>query len=279
MKKTIKNIKEEAPTVNVGGIAGTGDERLAPDQREPGVKKTKYKKKNEEDTAVLMGMLRRKVNEQIQAREYEGRPTPIRPSQLKRDRTDVRRSETTAINRAITSQRNTTDNQSYRYKDAMSPVERQRANRTATVNAQIRSPAPRPGLVDARTNKPYQAPKPNLMPLRGPATPSGQGVNTSAKADRVIRPSQVRQGPTSTTAYKSIREETTFAGKQVFVVPSHIFSEMKMQKRKGKHWSSYIKEDDYMQPIREYANNNPKKPIIIQCENTGAMMYARYPKS
>jgi hypothetical protein len=138
MKKTTKNIKEEAPTVNVGGIAGTGDERLAPDQREPGVKKTKYKKKNEKDTAVLMGMIRRKMN---------------------------------------------------------------------------------------------------------------------------------------------IAEQSTFAGKQVFVVPSHIFSEMKMQKRKGKHWSSYIKEDDYMQPIREYANSNPKKPIIIQCENTGAMMYARYPKS
>jgi hypothetical protein len=76
-----------------------------------------------------------------------------------------------------------------------------------------------------------------------------------------------------------VAEQSTFAGKQVFVVPSQIFNEMKMQKRKGKHWSSYIKEDDYMQPIREYANKNPKKPIIIQCENTGAMMYARYPKS
>lgn len=77
----------------------------------------------------------------------------------------------------------------------------------------------------------------------------------------------------------NIAEETTFAGKQVFVVPSSVFNEMKLQKRKGTHWSTYIQENDYMTPIREYANKNPKKAVIIQCENTGAMLYARYGKS
>lgn len=48
--------------MNVSAIAGTGDERLPVDQREPGIKKTKYKKKNETETVIL----RRKVEAQIQ---------------------------------------------------------------------------------------------------------------------------------------------------------------------------------------------------------------------
>lgn len=138
------HLSEEAPTVNVGGIAGTGDTRLAPDQREPGVypEKTKYKKKNKKDTAILMKMLRRKINE------------------------------------------------------------------------------------------------------------------------------------------KNIVEETeTFAGNKVFIVPSTLFNDMRNQKRKGKHWKKYIPDDESSMSIRTYANKNPKKPVIIKCKNTGAMMYARYPKA
>ena len=42
--------------MNAGAIAGSGDERLAPDQREPGFtpkRRRKYKKKNETDTVLL----------------------------------------------------------------------------------------------------------------------------------------------------------------------------------------------------------------------------------
>jgi hypothetical protein len=69
-----------------------------------------------------------------------------------------------------------------------------------------------------------------------------------------------------------------FAGSTTFVVPSNIFHEAKMQKRKGKHWRTYIGESDHLSHIREYAAKNPKKAIILQDENTGAMCYARYGK-
>jgi hypothetical protein len=51
-----------------------------------------------------------------------------------------------------------------------------------------------------------------------------------------------------------------------------------MEKKKGKHWKTYIGEDEHGMNIREYANKNIKKPIILQDENTGAMCYARYGK-
>ena len=70
----------------------------------------------------------------------------------------------------------------------------------------------------------------------------------------------------------------TFAGSTTFVVPSNIFHEAKMQKRKGKHWRTYIGENDHLSHIREYAAKNPKKAIILQDENTGAMCYAKYGK-
>lgn len=68
----------------------------------------------------------------------------------------------------------------------------------------------------------------------------------------------------------------TFAGSTTFIVPSDIFHEAKMQKKKGKHWRTYIGEEDHWQHIREYARKNPKKAIILQDERTGAMCYARY---
>jgi len=69
-----------------------------------------------------------------------------------------------------------------------------------------------------------------------------------------------------------------FAGSTTFVVPSDIFHEAKHQKKKGKHWRTYIGEEDHWRHIREYAAKNPKKAIILQDENTGAMCYARYGK-
>lgn len=68
----------------------------------------------------------------------------------------------------------------------------------------------------------------------------------------------------------------SFAGNQTFVLPSKKFNEMRMHKAKGKHWRKYIGEDEHGQVIREYARKNPKRPIILQDENTGAMCYARY---
>jgi hypothetical protein len=70
----------------------------------------------------------------------------------------------------------------------------------------------------------------------------------------------------------------SFAGSTTFIVPSNIFLEAKFAKRKGKHWRKYIGENDALGHIREYAMKNPKKAIVLQDENTGAMCYARYGK-
>jgi hypothetical protein len=70
----------------------------------------------------------------------------------------------------------------------------------------------------------------------------------------------------------------SFAGQTTFVVPSHIFHEARLEKRRGKHWRTYIGEEDHWKHIREYAHKHPKKAIILQDEKTGAMCYARYGK-
>ena len=74
------------------------------------------------------------------------------------------------------------------------------------------------------------------------------------------------------------QDKDSFAGRKTFVVPSNIFHEARMQKRKGKHWRTYIGEEEHWKNIREYATKYPKKAIILQDERTGAMCYARYGK-
>jgi hypothetical protein len=72
--------------------------------------------------------------------------------------------------------------------------------------------------------------------------------------------------------------EETFAGAVVFEVSSHTFHNAKMEKRKGKHWRTYLDECDELAEIREYANKNPSKPIVLQNRTTSEMVYVRYGK-
>lgn len=67
-----------------------------------------------------------------------------------------------------------------------------------------------------------------------------------------------------------------FAGKDTFIVPPKMFYKGKMSKKKGQHWSKYFEEQEGFGEIREYARKNPKKTIILQDENTGALYVARY---
>ena len=70
--------------------------------------------------------------------------------------------------------------------------------------------------------------------------------------------------------------EETFAGAVVFEVSSSTFHNAKTEKRKGKHWRTYLDECDELAEIREYAKKNPKKAIVLRNENTGEMCYAKY---
>jgi hypothetical protein len=67
-----------------------------------------------------------------------------------------------------------------------------------------------------------------------------------------------------------------FAGKKTFKVPSHVYENVKLAKRKYQHWTKYLNEDEVGRAIREFANRNPNDPIIIECERTGYMVFARY---
>lgn len=91
---------------------------------------------------------------------------------------------------------------------------------------------------------------------------------------------QAREGEIATLIRRAqpVMEENegVFAGNKTFIVPSKMFHNARLEKRKGKHWRTYIGEDEYGTAIREYANKNRKKAIILQDENTGAMCYARY---
>lgn len=74
----------------------------------------------------------------------------------------------------------------------------------------------------------------------------------------------------------SSRRKGQFAGAAVFEVNSKIFHNLTMQKRKGKHWRTYLEEDDCYAEIREWAAKNPKGKIIVRNECTGEMRYVRY---
>lgn len=69
-----------------------------------------------------------------------------------------------------------------------------------------------------------------------------------------------------------------FAGHDTFIVPSDMYHNVKMQKKKGEHWTRYIGKGPHADAIKSHARKNYGKPIIIQDENTGAMCYASYGK-
>ena len=70
-------------------------------------------------------------------------------------------------------------------------------------------------------------------------------------------------------------ERESFAGATVFEVNSKLFHNLTLAKRKGKHWRTYLEEDDCYAEIREWARKN-KGPIVVRNECTGEMRYVRY---
>jgi len=67
-----------------------------------------------------------------------------------------------------------------------------------------------------------------------------------------------------------------FAGNRVFKVPTKNFIMARMLKRKYQRFESYIGDETISQEIREYANKNYGAGIVLEDEQTGAMMFLRY---
>lgn len=70
-----------------------------------------------------------------------------------------------------------------------------------------------------------------------------------------------------------------FANNDVFVVDTSRYLKARLGKRKFLKYETYVGNDDVGNAIREYGRKYPKKPIILQDDKTGSMIFLRYGKS
>jgi hypothetical protein len=70
-----------------------------------------------------------------------------------------------------------------------------------------------------------------------------------------------------------------FANNDVFVVDQERYLKARLGKRKYLKYENYVGIDEVGEDIRQYGRKYPNKPIILQCERTGAMTFLRYGKS
>jgi hypothetical protein len=70
-----------------------------------------------------------------------------------------------------------------------------------------------------------------------------------------------------------------FAKNDVFVVDQQRFNNARMGKKKFVKYEKYVGSDDIGNAIRDFGRKYPKKPIILQDEKTGSMIFLRHGKS
>jgi hypothetical protein len=67
-----------------------------------------------------------------------------------------------------------------------------------------------------------------------------------------------------------------FAGEEVFVVDEERYHKARLGKKKYAKYEDYVGNDELGEAIRVYGRENYGRAIILQNENTGAMVYLRY---
>ncbi len=72
------------------------------------------------------------------------------------------------------------------------------------------------------------------------------------------------------------RKRKKFAGADVFEVSRDVFHNARFGKKHYGRYRDYVGEDGVGQEIRDYGNRHYGKPIILQDQHTGAMIYLRY---
>ena len=82
--------------------------------------------------------------------------------------------------------------------------------------------------------------------------------------------------PGITAAQKKKKKRKRFAGAEVFEVNTDIFMKARWGKKKYARYEYYVGNDEIGEEIRQYGRANPSKPIVIQDNSTGAMLYLRY---
>lgn len=98
------------------------------------------------------------------------------------------------------------------------------------------------------------------------AVGSGSGV-AGLTPDSIGRPKELMP---------MARRGKKFMGIEPYVVSSKVFNQIREAKKKGKHWRTFLDEDDSYHHIRLEARKSKKTPIIIEDEVTGAMCFVRY---
>ena len=112
----------------------------------------------------------------------------------------------------------------------------------------------------------------------------GTGVTPAGKpsgfGDAIVNPKSAKTWKKINSMFRrktpNQLAEETFAGAAIFEVSSKLFHNITLQKRKGKHWRTYLEEDDCYAEIREWARKHPKGKIVVRNECTGEMRYVRY---
>lgn len=67
-----------------------------------------------------------------------------------------------------------------------------------------------------------------------------------------------------------------FAGKQVFVVDPTTYHKAYLGKRKYEHYDKYLEGSPFAEEIRAYGRKYWDEPIVLENEQTGAMVYLKY---
>jgi hypothetical protein len=70
-----------------------------------------------------------------------------------------------------------------------------------------------------------------------------------------------------------------FAKNDVFVVDTERFNKARVGKKKYVKYEKYVGNDEVGDAIRSYGRKYPKKPIILQDEKTGSMIFLRHGRS
>jgi hypothetical protein len=82
--------------------------------------------------------------------------------------------------------------------------------------------------------------------------------------------------PSADPPEKTAVRRKKFAGKTVFVVDPTTYHKAHLGKRKYEHYEKYLEGCDIAEEIRAYGRKYWAEPIIIQNEQTGAMVYLKY---
>ena len=75
---------------------------------------------------------------------------------------------------------------------------------------------------------------------------------------------------------KKIKKGSKFAGSEVFMVKPETFMKARFGKRRYAKYENYVGNDETGEAIRQYGRANPGKPIVLQDELTGSMIYLKY---